>query len=190
MKLGELKQYVMQMCEDYSAPPSSYDEETSSYNFTDDDDYDSKLIVAVNGVFSEISAVIPLIKTTSVTPIAGEIALPASTKQVKKCEVCGKSVKFILSDDILKFAKSYPLVEVTYQKIPTMYFTNTPNSTVLEYDDDVCSAAVYGVCADLLKISGDYEIFEAKYQSRLARLSKPTKIQFVNLHDRGRNPWR
>lgn len=190
MKLGELKQYVMQMCEDYSAPPSEYDEEISAFNFTDDDDYDGKLIVAINGVISEISAVIPLIKTTSVTPIEGEIALPSSTKQVKKCEVCGQSVKFILSDDILRFSKSYPLVEVTYQKIPTMYFSSTPNSTVLEYDDEVCSAAVYGVCADLLKISGDYEIFEAKYQSRLARLAKPTKIQFVNLHDRGRNPWR
>ncbi|MFI3162860.1 MAG: hypothetical protein R3Y65_00295 [Bacillota bacterium] len=190
MKLGELKQYVMQMCEDYASPPSGYDEEASSFNFTDDEDYESKLIVAINGVFSEISAVLPLIKTTSVTPIAGEIALPALVKQVKKCEVCGQSVKFILSDDILKFAKSYPMVELTYQKIPTMYFSSTPNATVLEYDDEVCGVAVYGVCADLLKISGDYEIFEAKYQSRLARLYKPTKIQFVNLHERGRNPWR
>ncbi len=189
MKLGELKQYVMQMCEDYSAPPSGYDEETSAYNFTDDSDYDSKIIVAINGVFSEIAAIIPLIKTTTVTPIVGEVALPASTKQVKKCEVCGVSVPFVVSDDILKFPKQYPTVDVTYQKVPTMFFASTPNSTVLEFDDEVCGVAVYGVCADLLKISGDYEIFEAKYQSRIARLSKPSKIQFVNLHNR-RNPWR
>ncbi len=190
MKLGELKQYVMQMCEDYSDPPSGYDETISAYNFTDDSDYDGKLIVAINSVFSEISAVTPLIKTTSVIPINGEIALPPNVKQVKKCEVCGKSVGYILSDDILRLYKSYPVVELTYQKMPTMYFASTPNSTVLDYDDEVCSVAVYGVCADLLKISGDYEMFEAKYQTRLARLYKPTKIKFVNLHDTRRNPWR
>lgn len=182
MKLGELKQYAMQMCEDFSQAPTGYDEETSSYNFTTDSDYDKKIIVAINNVFSEIAALIPLIKTTTAIPIAGELALPAGTKQVKKCEIFQRSVPYIISDDVIRFAKEYPSVEVTYEKVPTMFFSSTPNATLLEFTDDVCGAAVYGVCADLLKISGDYEIFESKYQSRLARLSKPSKIQFVNLH--------
>ncbi|MFI3167180.1 MAG: hypothetical protein R3Y32_03585 [Bacillota bacterium] len=188
MKLGELKEYTMQMCEDYTSAPSTYDEENSGYNFTSDSDYDKKIIVAINSVFSEIASVVPLIKTTTVIPIAGEVALPVSTKQVKKCCIFDKSVPFVVSDDIIRFGREYPSVDITYEKVPTMFFASTPNSTVLEFTDDVCGVAVYGVCADLLKISGDYEIFEAKYQSRIARLSKPSKIQFVNLHKRGFAP--
>ncbi len=188
MKLGELKAYAMQMCEDYVAPSSGYDEETSAYNFTSDSDYDSKIVVAINNVFSDIASMVPLVKTTTAYPIAGEVALPSMVKQVKKCEAMGKSVGYILSDDILKFEREYPEVQITYEKVPTMFFSSTPNATQLEFTDDVCGVAVYGVCADLLKISGDYEIFEAKYQSRLARLVKPSKITFVNLHE-GRR-WR
>ncbi len=182
MKLGDLKEYVMQMCEDYSHPALGYDENTSGYNFTNDSDYDKKVIVAINNVFGEISSIIPLIKTTTLATIAGQVALPPSVKQLKKCEVNGKSVPYILSDDIIRLAKDYPAVEITYEKVPSMFFAHTPNATLLEFTDDVCSVAVYGVCADLLKISGDYQIFEAKFQSRLARLAKPSKIQFVNLH--------
>ncbi len=186
MKLGELKEYAMQMCEDYANPPSSYDEETSAYNFTTDSDYDKKMVVAINNAFAEISAVLPLIKTVCVIPIMGEIALPTGVKQVKKCEVDGNAVPFVVTSDAIKFSKEYGEVVVTYEKVPTMFFSSTPNATLLEYADDVCGTAVYGVCADLLKISGDYGIFEAKFQSRIARLYKPSKITFIDLHKRGR----
>ncbi len=182
MTLGELKQYAMEMCEEYVAPPTGYNDAESFYNFTSDSDLDLKLVPAINSVFGEIAIYIPLVKSVLLTPIYGEVAIPSGAKQVKRCEAEGRSVEFIQTDEFLKFAKDYSEVLVTYEKVPTMFFSSTPNSTILEFTDDVCMAAIYGVCSDLLKISGDYEMFESKYQMRLAKLTPPKKIQFVNLH--------
>lgn len=185
MTLGENKKIALGLIEEYSKTNTS---------LTDDEDIAMRLNFAYATNYQELSQVKKILKTKILKEITGEISegyeeysLPTNMYQLKR-------IIALDSNNSIKEANYYTLGKkiyisnkddyqyiLEYYQYPTVIKEDTPDTFMLEIDQDVQMVLPYAVANDILKVdpSADYTAFLSEYQRRKENLDTRREIPSV-----------
>ena len=180
MNLGENKKITLGLIEEYS-PVNPL--------LTDDEDISTRLNFVYATNYQDLSEKKKILKTKTIKEIienedeliAGytEYSLPSNMYQLKSVFAFDESGNKANADYYIVGKKIY--IEnlsnfkyvIEYYMYPTVITKDTPDSFVLEIDQDVQMILPYMVASDVLKTdpSADYTAFEKEYNRRLNDLN-------------------
>ena len=182
MTLGENKKIALGLIEEYSK---------TNTNLTDDEDIAMRLNFAYATNYQELSQVKKILKTKVLKEITGETSegyeeypLPTNMYQLKRIIALdsNNSIKeadyYTLGKKIYISNKSDYQYILEYYQYPTVIKESTPDTFMLEIDQDVQMILPYAVANDILKVdpSADYTAFLSEYQRRKGNLDTRREI--------------
>lgn len=163
MTLEEMKYKVYAMIEEYNE---------DNDNYTDDEDYATKINSVINQIQNELSRLkkLPEYKTMEVTE--GQIiTLNSIDSNIYQLNVI-KDVDYELIGDSVLF-KEDGTARIYYYRYPKQITQDTPDTYKFELSDDVLEIMPYGVAGDLLKsdVSNQYgQIYSQRYAELKSQL--------------------
>ena len=176
MTLGENKKITLGLIEEYSK---------TNTNLTDDEDIAMRLNFAYATNYQELSQDKKIIKTKVLKEITGstlegytEYTLPSNMYQLSKIIALDENNNIVQADYYTIGEKIYISNKSDYQYIleyyqyPAVIKEDTPNSFMLELDQDAQMILPYAVANDILKVdpSADYSAFLSEYQRKKQNL--------------------
>lgn len=185
MTLGENKKITLGLIEEYSKTNTA---------LTDDEDIAMRLNFAYATNYQELSQDKKIIKTRILKEITGETSegyteysLPNNMYQLKRVIALDANNNIMEADYYLLGKKIYINNQSDYQYIleyyqyPTVITEQTPDTFVLEIDQDVQMILPYAVANDILKVdpSADYSAFLAEYQRKKENLDTRREISSI-----------
>lgn len=185
MTLGENKKITLGLIEEYSKTNTA---------LTDDEDIAMRLNFAYATNYQELSQDKKIIKTRILKEITGETSegyteysLPNNMYQLKRIIALDANNNIMEADYYLLGKKIYINNQSDYQYIleyyqyPTVITEQTPDTFVLEIDQDVQMILPYAVANDILKVdpSADYSAFLAEYQRKKENLDTRREISSI-----------
>ncbi len=189
MTLGENKKITLGLIEEYSKTNTA---------LTDDEDIAMRLNFAYATNYQELSQDKKIIKTRVLKEISGEssegyteYSLPNNMYQIKRILALDENNNVMESDYYLLGKKIYISNQSDYQYIleyyqyPTIITEQTPDTFMLEIDQDVQMILPYAVANDILKVdpSADYSAFLAEYQRKKENLDTRTEIPSITVEE-------
>lgn len=185
MTLGENKKITLGLIEEYSKTNTA---------LTDDEDIAMRLNFAYATNYQELSQEKKIIKTKVLKEIAGqtsegytEYALPSNMYQLSKVIALDENNNkkqpdfYTLGKRIYISNKSDYQYILEYYQYPTVIKEDTPNSFMLELDQDAQMILPYAVANDILKVdpSADYSAFLSEYQRKKQNLDTRREIPSI-----------
>lgn len=163
MKLGELKDNVLRMIEEYNSNATGH---------TDDIDIRNKINIVVNSIMFEICELKRLMNRDSLTVEENEtIDLSEKLDNYRQLiKITG--VKFDILKKYVTFLESGTAI-ITYYKNPKTITSDTPDSYEFELSDELFSIMENGIAAKLLEndVSANYgQVYLNKYKEGLQLL--------------------
>ncbi len=189
MTLGENKKITLGLIEEYSKTNTA---------LTDDEDIAMRLNFAYATNYQELSQNKKIIKTRILKEISGEssegyteYSLPNNMYQIKRILALDENNNVMEPDYYLLGKKIYISNQSDYQYIleyyqyPTIITEQTPDTFMLEIDQDVQMILPYAVANDILKVdpSADYSAFLAEYQRKKENLDTRTEIPSITVEE-------
>lgn len=189
MTLGENKKITLGLIEEYSK---------TNTDLTDDEDIAMRLNFAYATNYQELSQNKKIIKTRVLKEISGETSegyteysLPNNMYQMKRILALDENNNIMETDYYLLGKKIYISNQSDYRYIleyyqyPTVITEQTPNTFMLEIDQDVQMILPYAVANDILKVdpSADYSAFLAEYQRKKENLDTRTEIPSITVEE-------
>ena len=189
MTLGENKKITLGLIEEYSK---------TNTDLTDDEDIAMRLNFAYATNYQELSQNKKIIKTRVLKEISGETAegyteysLPNNMYQMKRILALDENNNIMKTNYYLLGKKIYISNQSDYRYIleyyqyPTVITEQTPNTFMLEIDQDVQMILPYAVANDILKVdpSADYSAFLAEYQRKKENLDTRTEIPSITVEE-------
>lgn len=189
MTLGENKKITLGLIEEYSKTNTA---------LTDDEDIAMRLNFAYATNYQELSQDKKIIKTRVLKEISGEssegyteYSLPNNMYQIKRILALDENNNVMEPDYYLLGKKIYISNQSDYQYIleyyqyPTIITEQTPDTFMLEIDQDVQMILPYAVANDILKVdpSADYSAFLAEYQRKKENLDTRTEIPSITVEE-------
>lgn len=185
MTLGENKKITLGLIEEYSKTNTA---------LTDDEDIAMGLNFAYATNYQELSQEKKIIKTKVLKEIVGqtsegytEYALPSNMYQLSKVIALDENNNkkqpdfYTLGKRIYISNKSDYQYVLEYYQYPTVIKEDTPNSFMLELDQDAQMILPYAVANDILKVdpSADYSAFLSEYQRKKQNLDTRREIPSI-----------
>lgn len=163
MTLEEMKYKVYAMIEEYNE---------DNDNYTDDEDYATKMNSVVNQIQNELSRLkkLPEYKTMEVTE-GQTINLDSIDNNIYQLNVI-KDVDYEMIGNTVLF-KEDGTARIYYYRYPKQINQDTPDTYKFELSDDVLEIMPYGVAGDLLKsdVSNQYgQIYAQRYAELKSQL--------------------
>ena len=189
MTLGENKKITLGLIEEYSK---------TNTDLTDDEDIAMRLNFAYATNYQELSQNKKIIKTRVLKEISGETSegyteysLPNNMYQMKRILALDENNNIMETNYYLLGKKIYISNQSDYRYIleyyqyPTVITEQTPNTFMLEIDQDVQMILPYAVANDILKVdpSADYSAFLAEYQRKKENLDTRTEIPSITIEE-------
>ncbi len=189
MTLGENKKITLGLIEEYSK---------TNTDLTDDEDIAMRLNFAYATNYQELSQNKKIIKTRVLKEISGETSegyteysLPNNMYQMKRILALDENNNIMETNYYLLGKKIYISNQSDYRYIleyyqyPTVITEQTPNTFMLEIDQDVQMILPYAVANDILKVdpSADYSAFLAEYQRKKENLDTRTEIPSITVEE-------
>lgn len=163
MNLGEMKQKVYSLIEEYNE-----DEE----NLTEDEDLATKMNSVVNQIQNEMARFkkIPAYKTIQVKE-GQEMNTTDIDADLYQLNII-KGIDYDVINDLVIFNEE-GTAKVYYYKYPTQIKEDTPDTFTFELSTDVLEIMPYGIAGDLLKsdVSSNYgAVYTARYREMIKEL--------------------
>lgn len=176
MTLGEMKQKVYSMIEEYNE---------ESDNLTEDEDLATKMNGVINQIQNEVARLkkIPGHKTLQVNE-GDEITMKDIEKDIYQLYNI-RGVDYETMNDLVIFNESGN-AKVYYFKYPTQITEDTSDDFTFDLSTDVLEIMPYGVAGDLLKsdVSSQYgAVYTARYQQLLSELDPRYNMGSVSLSE-------
>ena len=185
MTLGENKKITLGLIEEYSK---------TNTNLTDDEDIAMRLNFAYATNYQELSQDKKIIKTKVLREITGstlegytEYTLPSNIYQLSKIIALDENKNIMQPDYYTIGKKIYISNKSDYQYIleyyqyPTVIKEDTPNTFMLEIDQDAQMILPYAVANDIHKVdpSADYSAFLSEYQRKKQNLDTRRELPSI-----------
>lgn len=191
MTLGENKKICLALIEEYVK---------NNENLTDDTDIQDRINLLYAPAYQELSQLKKMIKTKTLKEYvedeeaeAGyeEFSLPSNMYQLKKVVAWNKDGEDVTPEYKLLGKKIYikkssnATYIIEYYVYPTQIAENTPDSFMLELDQDVQNVLPYQVANDILKTdpSADYSAFLNEYQRKKEGIDGRRSIATISVED-------
>ena len=191
MTLGENKKICLALIEEYVK---------TNPNLTDDTDIQDRINLLYAPAYQELSQLKKIVKTRTIKEIEDtmpeeegyeEMSLPSNMYQLRKVLAWDKNGNDVTPDYKLVGNKIYVNRQSNAQYIleyyiyPTEIRENTPDSFMLELDQDVQMILPYQVANDILKVdpSADYQAFLAEYQRKKQEIDNRRDIATISVEE-------